>query len=127
MQIKRPTPFETFGDGYLRICRVDNIGGPGDMPKDGLYDKLRLPYGERVVGVYRYHAAMQENVRIDRVVSCPLSAGVSTQDVAVLPDGRQYGVRQAQEKRDTNPPSLLLSLERLEENYDLAGMEEPAP
>ena len=127
MEIKLPTPFETFGDGYLRICRVDNIAAPGDMPKDGLYIKRRLPFGEKVVGIYRFHAAMQDNVRIDRMVSCPLHPGVSTQDVAVLPDGQQYKIKQVQSKRDTNPPSMLLSLERLEENYDLAGMESPAP
>ena len=45
--------------GVLKICSVENIANPGDMPIDKLVEKSKHWYGDRTVGMTRYFAAKQ--------------------------------------------------------------------
>ena len=110
---------QTFNDGVVKIYAVDNIAAPGDKPKEGLTLKHTLRFDERTVGMNRFYAALQNNVKVDMVVRTQWLADVSIQDVAVVNDV-QYKVRQVQYPSDITPPCMDLSLERLMQKYDLA-------
>ena len=116
--------FQSFPDGIVSIYKVGDVSLPGDMPIDGLILKQTLCYEERTVGMGRYYAAMQNNVKVDSVIRCPEVKGLSEKAtdilVAVLIDGFQYKVMQIQYPKDVNPPSMDLTLERLGEGYAIS-------
>lgn len=114
---------QTFNDGVASIYSVSNIAPPGGMPKEGLKLKIgSLRYKERTVGMSRYWAAMQANVRVDMVIRVPCApvrlTAISTQDVVIPVDGEQYRIVQIQKPEDMYPPVMDLSLERLVKKYD---------
>jgi len=105
---------------------VGNIAPPGGMPKEGLTLKVSsLRYKERTVGMSRYWAAMQANVKIDMVIRVPYvpikAKAISTQDIAIPIDGEQYRIVQIQKPEDIYPPVMDLSLERLVQKYDIGS------
>jgi hypothetical protein len=71
----------------------------------------------RKVGVTRYYAGLQANVRVDFAIRIPRQLSISTQDVCVLRDGHQYQIVQVQHPVDAVPPSTDLALQRLEQMY----------
>lgn len=107
---------QTYNSGLVSIYRVDNVAEPGEMPEEGLTLKRVLRAHERTVGVTRYYAAQQTNVKVDAVVRCARLNDVSTQDVAVY-QGTQYRIRMVQYPEDIAPPVMDLSLERVEQEY----------
>lgn len=110
---------QSFSDGIVNIYTVDNIADPGNKPKDGLVLKLEnLRYEERTVGMGRYWTAKQDNVSIDLLIRVPRIDSVSSQDIAIPKDGKQYKIKQVQYPKDVEPPSMDLSLERLEQSYE---------
>ncbi|ABO51112.1 hypothetical protein Dred_2602 [Desulforamulus reducens MI-1] len=110
---------QTFNDGIVNIYSVGNIAQLGNMPKEGLTLKVGpLRYKERTVGMGRFWTAMQAQTRIDQVIRVPQIRSVSTQDIAVLMDGKQYEIKQIQYQEDVEPPVMDLSLERLEADYE---------
>jgi len=117
---------QTFNDGVANIYSVGNIAPPGGMPKEGLTLKVSsLRYKERTVGMSRYWAAMQANVKIDMVIRVPYvpikAKAISTQDIAIPIDGEQYRIVQIQKPEDIYPPVMDLSLERLVQKYDIGS------
>ena len=110
---------QTFNDGIVSIYAVSNLSAPGDKRKEGLTLKLTLRFDERTVGMNRYYAAMQNNVKVDMVIRVQRLTDISTQDVAVV-NSLQYKIKQVQYPSDVQPPCIDLSLERLVQNYDLA-------
>lgn len=109
--------FETFGDGLLSICEVDERCLTGTKVS-------RVRFGSRTVGVRRYWEAKTAGDEISCVVSIPLEvlhvALISTGDVVLLesraePEGGsgQQCIVQIQLKYDTNPPCVYLSLRNL--------------
>lgn len=108
---------QTFNDGLVYICSVENTAEAGNMPKEGLAAKGKLRYSERTVGINRYYTAMQNNVKIDRVIRCPRLEMVSTQNIACI-NGDQYNIRQIQYPEDIMPKVMDLSLEKVVQEYD---------
>lgn len=122
MQIKSRTPFQTYNDGICSICEKSNISKPGNLPVMGLKKKAdRVPYERRKVGIRRFYDAKQENAEIELLLRIPAQFHVSTQDFCVVSDV-QYGIYQVQDVSDTMPQSKDISLKRLEEKYELAGV-----
>lgn len=116
-----PQKTQTFNDGVVKIYSVGNIAAPGNMPKEGLTLKVGpLRYKERTVGLNRFWVAMQNQARVDMVLRMPRIGIVSTHDVAIPPDGKQYEVKQVQYPEEIEPPVMDLTLERLDKDYDLA-------
>jgi len=116
LEIKRPTKIQTFNDGVLsvhEITRTDD-GGESLTVKHAL-----LRYEERTVGISRYYSARQENAEITMLLRVMRRDDISTQDIVVLHDGRQYTIRQVQYPRGIEPPCCDLSLERVTHNYDV--------
>lgn len=110
---------QTYNDGVVSIYTVSDVSQPGGMPVDALTLKEALRYEERTVGLTRFYAAMQNNVNIKYVLRCPRIRSVSTQDVAVPVDGKQYKIVQIQYPQDVEPPSMDLTLEELSPVYDI--------
>lgn len=119
--MKPKTLTQTFNSGVVNIYSVGDIAHPGGMPKEGLTLKVgSLRYHERTVGMSRFWAAMQNQTKVDMVLRMPRLETVSTHDVAIPIDGRQYEIKQVQYPEDIDPPAMDLSLERLDKEYDLA-------
>ena len=119
---------QSYNDGVVAIYTVSNIASPGDMPVDKITLKETLRYEERTVGLNRFYAAMQNNVNIKYVLRAPRIRAISTLDVAVPNDGKQYKIVQIQYPKDVEPPSMDLTLEDLTAVYDIWQPEaEPEP
>src|SRR5690554_5496111 len=97
---------ETFNDGIVKLYEVTNIAEPGNMPKEGLQLKGTLRYKERTVGMGRYWTAMQANSRITYLLRVPQLRNISSQDVAIPNDGKQYKIVQIQYPEDVEPPVM---------------------
>lgn len=122
MQIKRNLQFQTFNDGICSIFEKSNNSKPGNMPVIGLEKKEdRVPFERRKVGIRRFYDAKQENVEIELLLRIPEAFHVSTQDICIV-SGVQYGIYQVQDVTDTMPQAKDISLKKLEEKYELAGI-----
>lgn len=112
---------QTYNDGVMNIYSVGNTAAAGNKPKDELAIKVSsLHYEERVVGMGRFWTAMQASSKIDLLLRTPQLRNVSTQDIAIPIDGKQYRIVQIQYPKDVEPPSMDLSLERIEAKYEIS-------
>ncbi len=119
--MKPQTLTQTFNSGIVNVYSVGNIADPGDMPREGLTLKAGpLRYDERTVGMNRFWAAMQNQVKVDMVIRAPRIDAISTHDIAIPVDGTQYEIKQVQYPPDVEPPVMDLTLEKLDSDYDLA-------
>ena len=111
-----------FRDGMVAIYAVENRAGPGDKPREALSRKGVLCFQRRTVGIRRHYTALNAGARVDLLPRCPYQPEVSAQDVAVpTVDGRQYRITLVQVPEDLQPPVMDLTLERLEQDYDMSG------
>lgn len=101
---------QSYTDGMVTVCAVRDAAEPGRLPWEELEEKLRLPFAERRVGVTRYYAARQNQIRVEKVLRVQKVAGITSQDVAVLHDGSKYRIDQVQDVPGVFPPSLDLTL-----------------
>lgn len=109
--------FLTFNDGIAKIYNVTNDADLGNRPKENLDLKLSLRFSYHTIGMKRNYEAMQLQVKLSELISVPMHREVSPQDVVVIGQ-KQYSIVQIQHKPNTLPPSSLISLSRLEEEYD---------
>ncbi len=117
--MKLPTLTQQFNDGIVNIYSVKNIAESGNMPKDGLVNKIEnFRYEERIVGMNRYWTALQEQARIEQLIRVARINTVTVHDVAII-NGQQYDIMQVQYPKDTEPQCMDLSLERLEVAYEI--------
>lgn len=114
----KSTDFISFNDGICKVYSVENSADDGDTPVDTPIEKYRLRFRWHTVGMSRYYEAMQAKVKITNAVDVPLRTDIDPQDVCIIED-RQYRIEQVQQRRDTKPPSLLLSLSDIEEEFEL--------
>ena len=104
----------------MKVYGVTNSAANGSKPVEALKLKHTLRYHERTVGLTRYYEALQANVKVQYVLRCPRLIGVSTQDVAVPNDGKQYRIVQVQYPEDVQPPVMDLTLEEVAATYDIS-------
>ena len=116
MQLKTLT--QTFNDGIVMFYSVGNISDPGNMPKDGLTLKNTLRYEERTVGMNRFWGGLQVNVNVEQLIRVPRINAISSQDIAIINEN-QYRIKQIQYINSVEPPSMDISLERLEADYEI--------
>lgn len=100
---------QTYNDGIVTIYQAEDIAQPGYRPEARLTKKVSLRYEEQRLGIQRYYAALQNQIGVSRVIRCPRQ-DVSTQDIAVTEDGRQYRIDLVQRVDNVWPPSLDLTL-----------------
>lgn len=101
--------FETFYDGVMDVCSVRNRV----LTETKLSD---VRFGLRTVGVSRFYRAKVASDTIDKLVSVPINSIIKRSDVLII-EGEQFKIQQIQEKIDTLPPCLYLSLERIVTRY----------
>jgi hypothetical protein len=109
----------SFTDGHIKIYSAGNGASAGDKPTDSLTYKVTLSYEERTVGLKRFWEAQAFDVSIQRLIRCPYYKPVSSQDIAVGMDGKQYKIVQLQVSADQGVKVMDLSLERIEKIYDI--------
>ncbi len=102
MRIKNRN-FETFNDGKLLVCQVEN--------RALLADKITLRYGNKTIGYKRDMEAKVIHEKIDKMVAVPMSGHISALDVIIIEDA-QYEILSIQEKFDSRPPCLYLTLKK---------------
>lgn len=111
-----------FNDGFVEIYAVEDTAVPGKKPREELTLKCALRYKRRTVGIKRHYAALNAGAKVDLLLRVRYRPEVSAQDIAVLPlDRKQYRITFVQVPEDIMPPVMDLTLERLEQDYDLPG------
>lgn len=108
------TDNQTFNDGIITITKASE--------RKIIETKLsKIRFGEKTVGVQRYWQAKVAGDKVDRVIAIPYSKTfkLSTSDVVLIDseNEQQYEVIQTQEKKDTTPPSIYLSLRKIVQPY----------
>lgn len=112
--------FETFSDGILSICETEE--------RTLVRTKIQgIRFGHRTIGERRYFDAQTAGNNLSRLVSIPAAVQseeqIETLDVVILDsqksdtDPAQYKIVQMQEKLDTMPPVIYLSLEKIIQLY----------
>lgn len=118
---------QTYNDGYAEIYAVKNVAVPGYAPKEKLVKKVRVDFAEKRVGVQRYYAAAQNQIKLDRLIRIPRVDSICTQDVLIFGgDAAQYRIDQIQTVENCFPPSQDVSLVKIEQVYSYADGGEDA-
>ena len=110
---------QNFCDGVATVYAVTDNAKPGYQPQPGLVKKVTLRYQEQRLGVQRYYDAMQNQIQVERVIRVPRYGVITNQDVAVTEDKRQYRIDLVQNASDVYPPSLDLTLTKIEQEYEV--------
>ena len=110
---------QTFNSGFVKIYTVENTAAPGYKPVEKLVYKLTLHYEEQRLGIQRFYSGQQNQSQIERVVRVPRAGNVNNQNVAITEDGHKYRIDLVQTVMEVYPPSLDLTLARLDQDYEL--------
>ena len=121
----RKTPFratneisQQYNDGVVKIYTVADDAQPGYQPKEVPMLKYSLAFEERALGINRLYLSRQNHAEIKRVIRVQ-RVNISSQDVAITHDGKQYRVDTVQAVQGVYPPSLDLSLVAVEQNFEV--------
>lgn len=95
---------ELFNDGELDVYSTNK--------RVIVQHKAHIRFGLRTVGVTRFYQAKIANSGIDRLISVPLNPFINTNNTLVIMNGVQYTVSQVQEKYDTIPPVMYVTLNK---------------
>lgn len=101
MKIRTPTEFKPFKDGKCNIFTP--IG------EEKQYKFKGLSFDNKTLGFKRFYAAKAAQVDISNVISIPRISGIDNYDKVEIGD-KLYDIELIQEKFDTNPPSIDLTL-----------------
>ena len=98
MKIRTPTPFISFSDG---VCTIK------DIDENVKYEKLG--FSNNTMGFKRFYAAKAVQVDVSKVISIPFINNIDNYDKVMILDN-EYDIELIQEKLDTNPRSIMLTL-----------------
>lgn len=107
---------QPYNSGVVELYSVSDGAKPGYQPVEQLTFKARLRYEERTLGIQRAYLAKQAQAEVERVLRTPRVKGIGVRDVAVTEDGRRYRVDLVQSVDGVYPPSMDLTLARLEQD-----------
>lgn len=110
---------QTYNDGVVSIYAVKDVAPSGYAPQYELISKAKVGYAEQRLGIQRYYAAAQNQVRVERVIRIQRGVRVDSQDVAITEDGHQYRVDMVQAVIDIYPASLDLTLAKIDHEYEV--------
>lgn len=105
---------QSYNDGFLTLYSQTDAAEPGYQPKPKLVKEAEVRFEERKLGIQRYYSAAQSQQRVERVLRVPRLV-INAQDVVKTHDGRMYRVELVQAVPDVFPPSLDLTLSRIEQ------------
>ena len=110
---------QPYNDGLVKIYSVVDVAAPGLRPVEKLHLKGAFRYEEQRLGIQRYYSGQQNQVSIERVVRVPKANSISSQDVAITEDSHQYRIDMVQKVDGVWPPSLDLTLARVDQDYEV--------
>ena len=99
--------FTSFSDGVCSIYTEDEEGKRN-------YKFQGLGYEERVLGFNRHFAAKAVQVQANAVIRIPKVSGIDMHDTLEILNIGKYDIELTQNIRDSNPPSIDLTLRQLE-------------
>ena len=102
--------------GILTIYKLTNVAQPGLMPGEKLVRICEAYYDYRTVGVTRAYAALGAKQQIDALVVAHNVTLPPEAEYCILEDGEPYRISLKQTEGD----DVLLTLERLEDLYDVS-------
>ena len=109
-------------EGTLKICALQNVAEPGEMPSEKLVIVSYHYYGDRVIGYGRQYAAMGVQQSVDRLVRIWRDESITVKQYALLDDGKQYRIDMVQHLLDDDGLKVTeLTLSRLDDNFDVAA------
>ena len=114
---------QAYNDGVVTVYAVTDAARPGYQPKPSLTRKAVLRYEEQRLGIQRFYSGKQNQVELERVLRTPRLSCVSSQDVAVTEDGRQYRIDMVQSVPDIWPASMDLTLAKVTQKYDVSNLD----
>lgn len=103
---------ELFNDGELDVYSTSK--------RVIVQHKAHLRFGLRTIGVTRFYQAKIANSGIDKLISVPLNPFINTNNTLIVMDGVQYTVSQVQEKYDSIPPAMYVTLNKAMPEYSMA-------
>lgn len=106
---------QCYNDGIANVFSTSDVAVPGYQPIEKLTPKVSLHYEERRLGLRRYYAAAQNQIRVERVIRVPHAGGVTSQDVVIDETGQQYRIDLVQLVPDVYPISDDLTLVKYEQ------------
>lgn len=110
---------QSFNDGIVTVYAVEDTAKPGFRPAEGLQKKVALRYDEQRLGLNRLYLSRQNQVEIEKVLRVPRCDKISTQDVAITQNGKQYRIDSIQSADGVYPPSVDVSLTRVEQEFEV--------
>lgn len=121
---------QSFNSGLASIYAVTDTAQPGYRPAETPTLTVKLPFENIKLGIQRYYEAKQNQVEIERVIRVPNPGPqylISNQDIVqlnewILEEGespKQYRIELVQMAEGIYPPSLDLTLSRIEQEYSL--------
>lgn len=121
---------QSFNSGLARIYAVTDTAQPGYRPKATPTLTVKVPFENIKLGIQRYYEAKQNQVEIERVIRVPNPGPqypISNQNIVqlnewILEEGespKQYRIELVQMAEGIYPPSLDLTLSRIEQEYSL--------
>ena len=111
----------TFDDGIVKIYKVKQGEEPGKKPKKKLVLKSEHYFGYSEVYHNRYYEAKGQQDQIDELIHIWQDRDITTKDIAEDEEGKQFRIVQVQHgENEEGLRASYLSLERLDEKYELA-------
>ena len=110
-----------YTDGLLTVYAVIDAAKPGYKPISQLRKKITLRYEEQRLGLQRYYSGMQNQIQVERVVRTQNAGNITNQDVAITEDGRQYRIDLVQTADNVWPPSIDITLARIDQVYAVSN------
>lgn len=109
---------QVYNDGVVQIYAVSDGAEPGYQPREILTLKRKMPYEEQRLGITRLYLSRQNQAEVARVIRVQRTE-ISSQDIAITQDGKQYRIDTVQAVQGVFPASLDLSLRAVEQNFEV--------
>lgn len=109
---------QTFNDGVVGICDVQDAAEPGHKPVKQLFSKANLRFEEQRLGISRLYQSRQVQAEIEKVIRVPKAVLIHPQDVAVIEE-EQYRIDSVQKVMEVYPPCLDLALIRVKQKFEV--------
>lgn len=121
---------QCFNSGLASIYAVTDTAQPGYRPVETPTLTVKVPFENIKLGIQRYYEAKQNQVEVERVIRVPNPGPqylISNQDIVQLTElakqegesPKQYRIELVQIAEGIYPPSLDLTLSRIEQEYSL--------
>lgn len=107
--------------GYCELCTVTNTAAAGDLPVEKLTIVDTAYYEKRTVGYNRMYAAMGANQSIDMLIRVfnTVAPTANKELYVVFPDDNSVQYRVAMVQEIVDQEALDLTLERMEDLYEV--------